>query len=121
MSNEISKTETALPRHRQPSDIIEREDGFHIFMDMPGVPKEGLVIDLKENELVVSGRSEVLTGGEDKFLELEFGDVDYRRAFKLSDTVDSDGIKAHLDNGVLELFLPKAEKVAPKRIEILAG
>lgn len=121
MSNEIKKAEGALPRYRQPSDIIEREDGFHIFMDMPGVPKEGLVIDLKESELVVSGASRSLAGAQDKYLEMEFGDAEYRRAFTLSDTVDREGITAHLENGVLELFLPKAAKASPRRIEIKAG
>jgi len=121
MTDDIKKTEARLPQHRQPSDIIEREDGFHIFMDMPGVSKEGLLIDLKENELVVSGRSEAVCGGEDKYLEMEFCNTEYRRAFKLSNTVDREGIKAHLVNGVLELHLPKAQKAVPKRIEIQAG
>ncbi len=121
MSNEVETTETSLPRFRQPSDIIEREDGFHIFMDLPGVAKDDLIIDLNENELIVSGKAQVLEAPEEKYLELEFGNGEYKRAFKLSDTVDKEGIEAHLDNGVLEIVLPKSEKATPKRIEIKAG
>lgn len=118
MTNDIQKHEDSLPRYRQPSDILEREDGFHIFMDIPGVIKDDLEIDLNENELVVSGRFCTEPGAGEKFLEVEFGGCEYRRAFKLSNTVDREGIKAHMDNGVLELHLPKAEKAMPKRIEI---
>lgn len=122
MTNEVAKRENAgLPRYRQPSDILEREDGFHILMDMPGVHKDDLVIDLNENELVVSGVAHNVPRENEKFLEVEFGGCEYRRAFKLSDTVDRDKIKANLKDGVLELFLPKAEAARPKRIEILPG
>lgn len=122
MSNDIQKVnETKAPRYRQPSDIVEREDGFHIIMDMPGVPKESLCIDLKENELVVSGEADVFADASGRSLDMEFGSAEYRRAFKLSDAVDREGIKAHFENGVLELHLPKAEKAQPRRIEITAG
>ena len=126
MTKELKKQdevvrEDNLPRYRQPADILEREDGFHIFMDVPGVSKEELAIDLNENELVVSGRSCPEPAEGEKFIEVEFGGCEYRRAFKLSNTVDREGIKAHVNNGVLELHLPKAQKAQPKRIEIKAG
>lgn len=122
MSNEIKKVnDNDIPRYRQASDILEREDGFHIFMDMPGVAKEGLDIDLKTDELIVTGTSNVFDEDDCRCHDIEFGNIEYRRAFKLSDVVDRSGIKAHLDNGVLELHLPKAEKAQPKRIEISAG
>lgn len=56
MANDIEKrTPSTLARFRPNTDILEREDGFHIFMDMPGVGKDGLSIDLRENELEVRG------------------------------------------------------------------
>jgi len=121
MSNKITKSETHLPRFRQASDIIEREDGIHIFMDMPGVSKQNLSIDLEENELVVSGQTRAELAEGEKYIEVEFGSCDYRRAFKLSDAVEREKIKATMTNGVLELFLPKAEAAQPRRIEIKAG
>ncbi len=124
MSNEIAKTnetEHSVPRLRQASDIIEREDGFHIFMDMPGVSRDDLSIDLEESELVVTGKARCELAPGEKYIEVEFGGCDYRRAFKLSDAVDREKIKANMNNGVLELFLPKAEAAQPRRIEIQAG
>ncbi|NCC58164.1 MAG: Hsp20 family protein, partial [Synergistales bacterium] len=48
----------------------------------------------------------------------EFGSGEYVRKFTLSDSVDRERIKASMKNGVLELFLPKAEKAKPRKIEI---
>lgn len=113
------KTEAkALPRVSPATDIVEREDGFHVFMDIPGVRREDLKIDINENELVVSGRA--LQGGSDKetFLEVQFGPGEYVRAVALSDLVDRERISAALKDGVLSVHLPRLEKAAPRRIPI---
>lgn len=129
MSKETAeKIERELPRFRPATDIVELEDGFHILVDMPGVRKEDLVIDLHENELLVSGKTryaadpaaEAGKSGR-RYGHQEFGGGGYRRTFTLSDTVDREKIVAKLENGVLNLFLPKGEKAKPKRIEVTAG
>jgi len=119
MSNET--VERTLPRVRPASDIIQREDGFHIIMDMPGLERDDVVLDLKEDELVVSGKVDMVPPAGEKFVEVEFGGREYRRAFTLSDSVDREKITANFNNGVLEIMLPKAEKAKPRRIEIQAG
>ncbi|MGX9365674.1 Hsp20/alpha crystallin family protein [Desulfoplanes sp. PS50] len=119
MTKDIAKQDT-LPRFNPDSDILEREDGFHIFMDLPGVAKEDLVIDLKENELEISGKAEYSVKETAKDVHIEFGSGTYVRRFTISDAVDAEKIKATMKNGVLELYLPKAEKAKPKKIEIHA-
>ncbi len=119
MTQDTIKKDT-LPRFNPDSDILEREDGFHIFMDLPGVTKESLVIDLKENELEISGKAETVKQEDTKDIHLEFGNGTYVRRFTISDAVDAEKIKATLNNGVLELSLPKAEKAQPKKIQITA-
>jgi HSP20 family protein len=108
----------ALPRIRPATDILEREDGFHIYMDMPGVSKDDLVIDLNENELTIRAGSKVGPREGAKDLHMEFGGVEYFRNFTISDVVDREKINASFKNGVLELSMPKAEKAKPKKIEI---
>lgn len=100
-----------------PTDILERENGFHIFMDLPGVAAEDLVVDLEQNELTVSAVSRY-TPGSGRAMRSEFGSLPYKRVFTLSDMVDRENIKAVIKDGVLDLFLPKAESMKPKRIEI---
>jgi len=114
-------SEQSYPRVRPATDIIEREDGFHIFMDMPGVRKDDLIIDLNENELKVSGKAVHPAQVRTDTLSMEFGSGEYVRSFTLSDAVDRENIKATMAGGVLELHLPRAEKAQPKRIEIQAG
>ena len=59
MTNELERKATpALPRFRPNTDILEREDDFHIFVDMPGVSKDGIIsyrIPLKTFDLSCSG------------------------------------------------------------------
>jgi len=107
-----------LPRVSPATDILEREDGFYIFMDIPGVRREDLKIDINENELLVTGRA--LQGASDKetFLEVQFGPGEYVRAVSLSDRVDRENIAANLKDGVLTIRLPRLEKAAPRRIPI---
>lgn len=101
------------------TDILECDDGFHIYMDLPGVTPESLSIDLEQNELTVRGESSY---GEQlgQTMRNEFNAMTYERVFTLSDMVDRENIKAIVKDGVLDLFLPKAETMKPRRIEIKA-
>ena len=121
MSEIARNNEKNLPRYRPATDILEREDGFYIYMDMPGVSKADMVIDLQDNELTVTGKTSLAPAEGEQFLERQFGDSEYVRSISITDIVDRDRIKATLDGGVLELRLPKVEKVHPKRIDILQG
>lgn len=113
--------ERRLPRVKPATDIIEREDGFYIYVDMPGVGKDTLVIDLNEDELKVSGRAEPAMPEGRKLGHVEFGGGEYFRSFTVSHIVDKERIRATLKDGVLELYLPRHEKAQPRKIEIQAG
>lgn len=100
------------------TDIVEREDGLYIYMDMPGVAKKDLRVELDSGELSVTGRSRYPAAANEKYLEVEFGNCEYRRTFRLSDEVDAEGVAAVLANGVLEIFIPKSRRSAPRKISI---
>ncbi|CAK7031989.1 MAG: 18 kDa heat shock protein [Desulfovibrio sp.] len=101
------------------TDILECEDGFHIYMDIPGVAPERVSIDLEENELTIRGESSY-GAGEGRQMRNEFAPLVYERGFTLSEMVDRDHIKATVKDGVLDLYLPRAESTKPRRIEIKA-
>lgn len=120
--SDIAKTEERnIPRYRPATDILEREDGFVVYIDLPGVKREDMTIDLQQDELTVTGRTSLAQGEGEHFVEKQFGDCEYIRSIAITDIVDRERIKANLDGGVLELVLPKVEKGTPKRIEIQAG
>lgn len=107
-----------LPRVTPATDILEREDGFYVYMDIPGVRREDLKIEINENEMLVSGRAGQTASDKETFLEVQFGPGEYVRAVSLSDLIDRDGIKASLKDGVLSIHLPKMEKATPRRIPV---
>lgn len=113
--SQLSQQQITMPT----TDILEREDGFHIYMDLPGVDPENLTIDLEQNELTFRGSS-VYSAGQGQGLRNEFGPLVYERIFTLSDMVDRENIKAVVKDGVLDLFLPKAQSMKPRKIEIKA-
>lgn len=101
------------------TDILEMEDGFHIIMDMPGVSSDDIEIDIEESELSIRGTSTYMEASSNlRKLHTEFGAQRYERNFTLSDLVDHDNVKADLKDGVLRLYLPKAESMKPRRITI---
>jgi len=99
-------------------DIYETDDEFFLNAYIPGVKKENLKIKLEDGHLVIMGRIDYDEAVNRKYVlkETEIGNF-YRR-FKISDSIDESKIDAKLENGVLEVRLPKHERVKPKTIEI---
>lgn len=104
---------------RPPVDIFESEDGLTVMADLPGVPKEGLDIQVKENTLTIKARARNPQTWSPIYREFEV--FNFFRQFELSDSVDVSRISAELRNGVLTLRLPKAEEAKPKQIPVQVG
>lgn len=100
-------------------DIYETEDGLTLLADLPGVDAKDLSVTVEDGILTLQAkREEVANGHENTHLWREYRLTNFWRQFQLSDEVAQDKIKADLKNGVLTLFLPKAEEVKPKKIEV---
>lgn len=112
--------EKKLEKFSPATDIVESDLGFYMYMDLPGVSRESLEIDLEENTLVITGKAFSAQKDGEKFIDREFSEGEYIRRFTIADVVDREKIKANLKNGVLELFLPKMPEVQPRKIQISA-
>ncbi len=99
-------------------DIYETEEALTLLADMPGVSPEGIRIDLKDDQLTVSGEVFESAGDQERVLLKEYETGNYIRQFALGEVIDQSKITAQLNNGVLTLVLPKVEKAKPRRIEI---
>src|SRR3954471_4884555 len=98
-------------------NIFETKDGFVLEAEMPGVNKEGLEITLEGNALTFIGRrNDVTPEGAPVYRESK--SAHYRRVFELDPALDTGKINARMDQGVLTLTLPKAEKVKPRKIAV---
>jgi HSP20 family molecular chaperone IbpA len=102
-------------------DIRETEAAVLLVADMPGVDETSVNIDLEGSELTIKGGylPKAPEGYTATYREYRSGN--YERTFTLGDTIDRDGIKATVSNGVLRLTLPKAKEAQPKRIAVKAG
>lgn len=101
------------------ADIYEKEGVYSIFMDLPGVAKEDVKVNVENKELIIKGERKNnfdMEGSENIRRERRFGS--FERTYTLSDDVNIDDIKAKFDNGVLELTIPLKEEVKPKEVEI---
>jgi HSP20 family molecular chaperone IbpA len=114
------KEEKTVPtRYYVPNtDIYETDETLTLVMEVPGVEKKDVTVQLENDLLRIEGRIDFskYEGMEPVYAEYNVGH--YARAFTLSDKIDQDGISADLADGVLTLTLKKAKAALPRRIEI---
>lgn len=121
MSNNLHKTAcetTQNERYFTPAaDIYTTTDHLIAVIDMPGVGKGDVTIEVDENNILsVKGRQSFQT--PDNPVLGEFSKGCYYRAFSLGDSYNREAMSASLDNGVLEVRIPLREEQKPRKIEI---
>jgi HSP20 family protein len=102
-----------------PVDILESKDSYLIRAELPGMKKEDFNLELKDGTLTLSGErklEEPANGVEYHRVERLAGK--FTRSFFLPQTVKHDGIKATYRNGILEVYVPKADEAKPKQIVV---
>ena len=100
------------------TDVYETEDALTVVMEMPGVTREAVEIELKDDVLRVQARIDPTKyeGMEPVYTEYNVGH--WARSFSLSDKVARERIGAQLEDGVLTLTLPKTAEAKPRRIAV---
>jgi HSP20 family protein len=100
------------------TDIFETEQALTVVLEMPGVGKESVEIDLENDVITITGRidSSKYEGLQPLYTEYNIGN--YSRSFQISSKIEQEGIKAELKDGVMTLVLPRAEKAIPRRISV---
>ncbi len=101
-----------------PIDIHEGPEGLTLEADLPGAKEASLHVELEDNVLSLYAQIDSPAPEGARLLHEEYRVGDYQRSFILSDEVDRERIAAEINNGVLRLFLPKAERARTRRIEI---
>lgn len=101
-----------------PIDIFETSEGLVLVADLPGVTADSLELQVQDNRLTLLARVAPTVPPEARLVHKEYDEGDFLRSFILSDTVDHERITARLNHGVLEVVLPKAERAAPRKIEV---
>lgn len=100
-------------------DVSETEDSYVAEVDLPGVKREDIALEVVGNVLTISGEFREKEGnGSPRTRMRRTGRFEYRTG--LPRDVDAEKITAELAEGVLTVAVPKAETAKPRRIEITA-
>ncbi len=121
-NNETQIVKREVTRHPEAfvtplTDIYEEENGLHVVVDLPGVEKSGLKLAVENDILTIEGHVNA-SNSDTNYLIREFEPTNYFRQFELSESVNREKINAELKNGVLSIFLPRAEALKPRTIDV---
>ncbi len=100
-------------------DIKEEENRFVIRADVPGVDPKDIEVTMEDGVLTLKGERSTQTEAErEGYKRIERARGTFYRRFGLPDSADAEGIKAKGKDGVLEIVIPKHERVQPRRITV---
>ncbi len=105
-----------------PVNIHETKEGYHLELNAPGRNKEDFKVNLENGLLTISFEKKEETEQKDyKTIRKEFALRSFKRSFSVDDKINTAGIQAKYENGVLKLYLPKKDEIvaAPQQISIL--
>ena len=111
-----------LKRNHLPSvNILDNEKFFELNLAAPGKNRKDFIIELEDQILTISSESFTNNDGSDNFTRQEYRYDNFKRSFRLPDSINKSLIKAKYENGILSISLPKHKEAIPepkKQIEI---
>jgi HSP20 family protein len=121
-------SEGAVPGFNPPADVLVRDDGVKVLMDLPGVRREDLEIEVEGDTLVIRGERPYPYGqtsgngeSESGVRHIERGFGRFERTLRVPHGLDPNAVQASLVDGVLTVIVPRPESQRPHRVEIKAG
>lgn len=101
------------------SDIFESDSNYLVKVDLPGITKDDLSIELENETLTVNASVEQSVPEGYRSLRSERQNrIEFSRTFRLGSGIDGHNIEAKFTDGVLAITIPKSEKSMPKQIVI---
>lgn len=111
--------EVSLASWKPTVDIYDTDDAIILKVELPGVDKEKVAVDVKDNILTLKGERSIDKEIKEKNYyrkERSFGS--FHRSFTLPTTVTPEDIRATYKDGILTIEVPKPEEKKPKQITI---
>ena len=115
-----SEEEGLAPRAWAPAvDIYETDEKMVIKVELPGLKKEDIDIEVRDSTLTLKGERKFEKEiKRENYHRVERAYGSFQRSFTLPSTVKQEAIEASFKEGILEISLPKAEEVKPKKLAI---
>ncbi len=100
-------------------DIYETAEGVRIKVDLPGVRKDDVAVEMKENILTIKGERHIETPDEEsQYYRKERPNGPFQRSFAMRTMIAPEQIKAAFKNGVLTVDVPKPREMQPKQVQV---
>ncbi len=99
-----------------PADLTETDDTYLVHVDVPGMRKDQLNVEVSDRELVITGEIPEQSGGKRHRSSRRTGQFEYRAI--LPGDIKTDQVKAELADGVLTVTAPKSEAAKPSHVEV---
>jgi len=113
---EVDSAQSTRPGTWEPAlDVVETEDDFVALVELPGLTRDEVELELDGERLILSGQRAAERGGQFQLMERSYGR--FRRVFELGPLSESDGIRAEFSDGVLTILIPKLNR-EPRKIEV---
>jgi HSP20 family protein len=110
--------ESASPRSWSPAvDVLEDENKIVVQAELPGMKRDDINVELSGDTLTIRGERKL--DNKENYVRIERTYGPFQRSFTIGVPIKSDELKANYKDGILEIIIPKAEEIRPKRIEIL--
>jgi HSP20 family protein len=104
-----------------PVNVWEDANAFYVEAELPGMTREQLNIAVtQKNQLTIQGERLAEEPDKGRWHRRERGFGRFQRVLKLPLPVDADHVEAKLEDGLLQLTLPKAEEAKPRKIAVKA-
>lgn len=104
-----------------PMDAYRRNGDFVVHFDLPGVDPASIDLTVEKNVLTVTAERHFARQEGDEITVSERPQGRFNRQLFLGESLDSERISAHYDQGVLTLHIPVAERAKPRKVEVSAG
>lgn len=103
-------------RNEMRSDIYEKDEKYHIEIDVPGYNKNDITIEVKDGYLTITAEKNTEENTEEKnYIKRERVYGKYQRSFYLRD-LDSENVEASFSDGTLKIVVPKKEVEENKKV-----
>jgi HSP20 family molecular chaperone IbpA len=101
-----------------PVDVFESADGITLWVDLPGVPKDKLDVQVHDSNLYIEAEASIVAAEKLTLHHAEVPYARYSRAFAVSGDFDTEKIDANLKDGVLKVTIPRHERARPRKINV---
>lgn len=98
--------------------VANREEAFDVFVDLPGVPKSAVNIQLEDDLLLIRGERQTAAPESWKALHREISAQPYLLRLRVNTPVDDEQLSASMEDGVLKVTLPLKAPVKARKIEV---